>query len=439
MISAELTSRNDERASFEQLPDALRDWMTLERFHLHKPELFQRQARDPGFDTRYFPQNSPLFRLPCYWVRRKHLHIYGDQDEAPNQFGFDLGHTQNDPVLFPIHPSALEDFQPFLRDTESRDAYADGCCWWALPTSSTRTLLVWPEGRTDRAVFVKTSLHSEIFGGRRITRIKAGRAIGLNRLVRQASAWLPPKLHVLPEVVGFSTRHAIDSGAIVRTVPQEIKEDRARVAPLFSLLGGDKGRVPLLLKLLERTDLQPVRFVDELLCASFAPLWADLALRHGLILEAHGQDLLLGLSPEGTPTGHFYYRDLEGLQVDWDLRRRLGWPSPDLPNAWAWRETYGTWGYRYCDFLWYKWHISLFGYLRLVLAEVEISLAEWHDAGSLRGPRCADGELTMLFSRHLFAAIERQWNVRMGEPYDILRSLNRFVAALLRVRKALLS
>lgn len=426
----------DGRDIIEQLPAGLRNWLTLERFHLHKADLFQNCPKDSGFDPRYFPQHCQPFRLPCYWVARKDLYVYGCQHEAMDRQPFSAGSSPDERILFPIHPSVLGDFQSFLSNVDAGDARVDGPCLWALPTSSTRTLLVWPEGAGDQAVFVKTSLHSQILGDRRITRIRAGRSVGLNRLIDQQRAQLPPELHVVPEVLGLATRHALDSGALIRLVPSEIKDGRALVAPLFSLLGGDGGRVPLLLTLLERTDMEPVRFVDALLCASFAPLWVDLTFRHGLILEAHGQDLLLGLSAQGVPSGQFYYRDLEGLQVDWELRLRRGWPEPDLPNGWAWRETYGTWGYRYCDFIWYKWEISLFDYLRFVLGEVELSLREWHERGLVRGPKCREGELTMLFSHHIFSAIERLFNAPMGVPYDILRSMNRFLIALLKFRRA---
>lgn len=437
MSAAPLACQTDPQGIIEQLPAALREWLMLERFHLHKADQFQPRCRDPQFDAGYFPQHCRPFRLPCFWVAKKYLYLHDCQHEVMDALPFSAG-TAEEQVLFPIHPSALKDFQPFLHEVDARDASLGGLCLWALPTSSTRTLLVWPDGAGDRALFVKTSLHSPILGDRRITRIRAGRSVGLSRLVQQASKQVPPQLHVLPEVLGFSTRNGLDSGALIRLVPSEIKEGRAQVAPLFSLLGGEAGRVPLLLTLLERSDTQPVRFVDELLCASFAPLWAELTFRHGLILEAHGQDLLLGLSAQGIPSGHFYYRDLEGLQVDWELRRHRGWQPPDLPNGWAWRETYGTWGYRYCDFIWYKWRISLYGYLRLVLAEVESSLREWHERGLVRGPKCQEGELTMLFSHHLFAALERLFNTSMGARYDVLRSLNRFVIGLLKLRRAAL-
>src|SRR5690606_38498672 len=116
-----------------------------------------------------------------------------------------------------------------------------------------------------------------------------------------------------------------------------------------------------------------------------------LSLGHGLILEAHGQDLLLELTPELTAARGFVYRDFEGLQVDWELRRQRGWPPEDMPHDWSWRETYGSWNYPLSDLVWYKWWISLFNYLRLVLFEVETSLREWHDRGLVRGSKCGEG------------------------------------------------
>ncbi|HWK52651.1 MAG TPA: IucA/IucC family C-terminal-domain containing protein, partial [Steroidobacter sp.] len=160
------------------------------------------------------------------------------------------------------------------------------------------------------------------------------------------------------------------------------------------------------------------------------------ALRHGLILEAHAQDLLLGLSADGMPTGHWYYRDFEGLQVDWRLRRACGHPPPDdLPHAWVWRETYDTLGHRYCDFVWYKWRTSLQHYLHHVLNEIEISLRRWHERGLIDGPDIQPGELTLRFSRHLFDAVAGHFDVAAGPRYNINGALNRFLASVFELRK----
>jgi len=422
----------------QQLPAALRSWLTLERHHLHRPDIFFDTARDPGFDARYLPQHSRPFPLPCYWVPRRHLFVV-TQGEIGEQLSLGVDRRGGDEVLFPIHPTALHRYRDFLSDAGARDASLDERLW-ALPTSSIRTLLVWPDGRADRARFVKTSLLARIVGERPVSRMRVARAIGFAKTIAAASGTLPENFHFIPETVGFSPRRGLDAGAIVRPVPPEILSGEAGVAPLFSLIGGDGEHVPLLVRMLEKTFKQPLQFVDDVLCASFASLWVKMSLQHGLILEAHGQDLLLGLSTDGMPSGHWYYRDFEGLQVDWLLRRAYGQPPPDdLPHAWAWRETYDTLGHRYCDFVWYKWHTSLQHYLRHVLSEIEISLRHWHEHGRIGGPQIPAGELTRRFSDHLFEAVSRHCNVDLGPRYNVHGALRRFLTSLSKLRKTRLS
>jgi hypothetical protein len=423
-----------------QLPATLRQWLTLERFHLHKAESYQLLSRDPDFDTRYFPQNCGAFRLPCFLVQRKDLYVFGSQQENADGMRFFSGAERNGEVVFPIHPSALNRYREFLQKVGARDAANDGVCIWAVPTSSTRTVLAWPDGAPEKVVFIKTSLLSPIFADRRVLRLGAGRSVGLSTLVRNSSDELPAALICMPEYFAFTPRQSPHAGAIIRSIPQEIRDGRVQPVPLFSLLGGSGGRVPLLLTILERTGMSPLHFVNDVLCQPFAKLWLELSMNFGLLLEAHAQDLLLGLSPELVFQGQFYYRDFEGLQVDWELRRRFGGPAPAMPNDWAWREAYTTWGnYRHAESLWYKWHISLIDYLHFVLHETECSLREWHQRGLIGGAVCGQDEVTMIFSRHLFAAVEQMFGVSIGPPYNVYRSANRFLILLAKLRRQVLA
>ena len=420
-----------------QLSPTLRAFMTLERFHLHKPDMFQNLARDPAFDTRYFPQHCAAFPLPCFWIRREHVYVYGSGSEGSHDLSDFAGRRSQEQVLFPIHPLSLHRYRPFLFDVAAKDAADDGLRIWAIPTSSTRTLLAWPDGSPEKALFVKTTLHSDIFGDRRMQRSKVGRSVGLSGLMQDARASLPSTLDFFPESFGVVPRRMQDSGAVIRSIPADIKAGRVLTAPLFSLLGGAGKHTPLLLTILERNDISALRFVEETLCAAFAKLWIEMSLRHGLILESHGQDILLALSPDLVPLGRFYYRDFEGLQVDWELRRRQGLPPPHaMPHDWSWRETYATWGYRYSEFAWYKLRISLFTYLHLVLNETELSLKDWHARGLIHCPKLETGEIARMFSAHLREAVKAQFGVRV--ECDVRRSLNGFVISLLKLRKEIL-
>lgn len=428
-------------AALYQLPAELREWLALERFHLYKIASYQRLERDPAFDTTYLPQHCGAFRLPCFLIPRKNLHVFGSQQQDAYSLRFYSDNAPDSNVLFPIHPLSLSKYQQFLVHAGARDAADAGIHLWAVPSSSTRTLLVWLDGVPQSAVFVKASLDSPLFGDRRVHRGRAARSVGLSALVAAEIDELPQDLISLPEPLAFAARTAPGTGAIIRTIPRQIFSGDVRVAPLFALLGGEEtGRQPLLLTMLDRASMSAVDLIERMVCKPFASSWLGLVLKSGLIVEAHAQDLLLELTPQLQPTGRLYYRDFEGMQADWELRRRLGKPVPDdLPNAWQWHEGYESWGaYPYCSLTWYKWRISLTQFLHMVLHEAEQSLQRWHRQGLLGGRPCAPGELTMAFSSHVFETIERMFGVRVSPTYNIHHSLNRFLLLLGKLRRDLI-
>lgn len=423
--------------ALEQLPGSLRQQLAFERFHLHKPELFQDRSRDPAFDPKYLPQNCGVVPLPCYWIERRHLHVFGAQARVADELNFFSGAGPNGAVLFPIHPASVGHYQPLLLKLAARDAAADGLRIWGVPTSSVRTLLAWPDRMPERALFVKLTLHSPIFGDRRLYPWKVARSVGLSQLVQQSLEQLPRGLGYLPETFGFTLRQMPDSGVIVRSIPASIKANQLLLVPLFALMGGEQVQ-PLLLTMLERTGRRPLEFVEEVLCAQFAGIWLEMTLRHGWILESHGQDLMLAMSPDLRTIERFYYRDFEGMQVDWEFRRKLGSPTPaDMPNSAAWHETYATWGYRYGQMVWYKLRISLTHYLYFVLMELEQMLRAWQERGIMGGARINEHDLTAMFSRKMVELIHELFGIRVQADYDIYRHLNRFVLLLLEVRKEL--
>ncbi len=86
-------------AAFEQLPRSLRQQSIFERCHLHKLEIFQNRARDPAFDPKYFPQNSGVVRLPCYWIQRRHLYVFGEEALNRRTARTDLSRTADSEKL----------------------------------------------------------------------------------------------------------------------------------------------------------------------------------------------------------------------------------------------------------------------------------------------------------------------------------------------------
>lgn len=418
------------------LPNSLRELMTFERRYLDRPGRFRDIDSDAGFDARYFPENCGVVKLPCYWVSRRCLYVYGRQLFTHREPALFSGTGLHERVLFAIHPASHARYGGFLKRAQAEDATAQGLTIWAVPTSSTRTFLAWPDGSPERAVFFKTSLYSPILGDRRLDRNKVACSVGLSAVMQESASLLPGDLSFLPEPVGYIPRTQLDGGMVVRSVPQELVESKSIPVPLFSLMSRVPQQEPLLMKMHRNGGVDPLEFVEDVLCARFARLWLETYVRLGLILEAHGQDLMLELSPDLSKWRRFLYRDFEGLQVDWQLRRALGLVEPScLGNRSAWHETYETWGYPTGAMVSYKLRISLYDYLHFVLMQMNASLLAWMQEGALPKRALREDTLTSWFSEHMFRAIDQMFGVRERCVYDVHRYLNRFVIFLMKVRR----
>jgi hypothetical protein len=425
-----------------QLPQSLQNLATFERFNLYKPARFQNIARDPAFDRRYLPQNCGAFALPCFWVLRKHLYVYGCHPECLNTLSPWVGRNYNDRLLFPIHPLSLPHYKEFLSAVGARLADEDTVNILAVPTSSVRTLLAWPSHSPERALFVKTTLlPSPMFGDRRLTAAKIAYCTGVNKLLEESAPSLPRAIGFLPESAAFVPRKMLDMGVIIRSIPQEISDGRALIVPLFSLVGSSENHMPLLPKVIARSGTQAIAFIDDVYCSQFAKLWVELTMHCGLILEAHGQNLMLALSPDYSALGRFFYRDFDGLMVDWRLREARGLPQPlNMPYAWSWHQAYGSTGVGtpHVGLVWWKLWMSLYAYLHYVLDPLNRCLQEWRAMGLIGGQRIDDDELTMRFSHHLVGAIENMFGVPCRYKANIYRSLKQFLIVLLTLRRDLI-
>jgi hypothetical protein len=411
----------------------LRRLLETEQRNLWKIDAVRAAGYVGSFDSRYLPESGVVFPVPYVRVRRERLYVYGG-------FASQGADGRDGEVVFPIHPAQLRDYARMLDGARTDSVRDAGPRLIGTPTSSVRTILAWPEEQPERAAFVKLSLRSAVLGDRRLSGRKVASSIGRSQFVLGCQSELPAGLQYFPETLGLVPRQMSDSGVIFRAIPEELMNGSVLLAPLFSLMGGSTNHPPLVLRLLESGDSSIREFIEEILLSKFAKIWVDLVFDHGLILEAHAQDLLLAFSPELVPLGSFYYRDFEGLTVDWALRRARGLPEPrSLPYAFDWFLAYETWGYPRYQMVSTKMRVSLTGYVDLVLGELESALLEWQARGIVRGEKFEQGELTRLFSRYLRKWIQEKFGLRDESDYDIRHQRSRFIRFLMQVRMKVMS
>ncbi|MHB1828375.1 MAG: IucA/IucC family siderophore biosynthesis protein [Steroidobacteraceae bacterium] len=420
------------------LPGSVGALLRFEQRGLWRPERLRDSSAGAGSLGAYFPERGAIFRLPCFRLSGRSVVRYGHSSGLSLAEGSGCAGVGPGEVLLPVHPLEQARYAAALAGAAAREFPGEGPRVWATPTSSTRTVLAWPENRPEQASFVKLSLLSRELGDRALTRTRVARSVGLSGLLERERETLPQALRFFPEGPGLVPRGLPAGGVIFRAIPEEILGGRVVAVPLFALMGGSEGHPPLLRQLMAHLGPGARELIEGVLLARFARLWVDLVFDFGLILEAHAQNLLLALSADAVPLGDFYYRDFEGLTVDWTLRRARGLPAGELPCAGEWFSTYETWGYPLYQLVSIKLMVSLFDYLDLVLGELEAALLAWQAAGGVAGPRVRAGALTGRFCGYLRGAIAEKFGMREGADYDARRHLKRFVKFLMRVRREVL-
>ena len=433
--TADNRERDERGVALEQLPSSLRGFVRFEQQGLWRPKKFRTAGADRSGIGPYLPECGAVFGLPCFRVGGVAVIGRAEVLQRFEESAVRVGSSGNRDVVFPVHPAALAQGAELLARRLAGDALIHGHRWWATATSSVRTLLAWSEMESQAPCLVKLALGSSELGDRTLTLEKVAHSVGVSRCVETSLARLPGDIRFFLEPLGLVPRWHPKGGVVLRTIPPEILSGRVLPMPLFALMGGCDGGVPVLLQWMQRTAIGARELLEGVLLARFARIWIDLVFDEGLILEAHAQNLLLAVSAQLEPLGSFYYRDFEGMAVDWALRRARGMPTPELPQSCKWFDTYETWGYPLYQLVSVKLMVSLFDYLNLVLGELEAAVLEWQAQGRVTGRTLRAGELTGSFSGYLRQVIWEKFAVREESEYDVRHDLKRFVKFLLRVRR----
>ncbi|MDL5204589.1 IucA/IucC family siderophore biosynthesis protein [Streptomyces sp. ALI-76-A] len=249
----------------------------------------------PGFSVAeqlaYGPEHRPLVRLGLLPVTAGECLVTG---VWPDEL-LDGGR-----LLLPVHPWQAEHVLKRTCDTGLD----------ARPLMSLRTLAV-PDGGPH----VKTALSARLTSSvRDISGYSIRLSATLSEFARTLAARLDGLLHVT-RTLGAATAHSPDLAAVLRESPQ------AHVTP-----GSGERVVPV--AALPATGLPD----SPAWLAEFARLALTVGLRLldlGVALEAHGQNLLVVLSPAGAPL-RLVYRDLADIRVSPARLARHGIPVPEL-------------------------------------------------------------------------------------------------------------
>lgn len=276
---------------------------------------------------KYSPQSEAIFAIKSYWLPMEKFQIAG-VDDASNLLGIEVKRTNKNgekQVLFLVHPESEDIYSSLVGNSEM------GPKFMATATSSSRTLLVWPEQNPEKVFFGKLSLNKEISSVvRTIPKGEVARSVGTT-LILQAERYLPKDFLYFPEVFGVMPKGWGRGGMILRSIPKEIQQGELRLIPLFALYTKGKQKESPIIEMIRKSGMRSDLFIIEKIIRPFVKQWVDLAVNQGIAIEAHAQNVLMEVDASGIITGKFIYRDFGGFNIDLNFRRSHNLSVPQLP------------------------------------------------------------------------------------------------------------
>lgn len=305
-----------------RLPAGIRRWIDLE-------QAANDRARDDrlfapidlsSLPARYDPSRRPRWRLEYLEVPADELELSALRLPRAIRRGLFLKRGGRRYVRLFIHP--------WMREQYGLDVARHGLVrgpYWATPTASIRSLVVWSEKDPDVCFGLKLSVDVEIQHINRMVKAsKLARAIALTQVLdaipsrtkrRHGFSALREPLVLRTPDRGF--------GTIVREIPSRTDH----LVPGFSLFAARAGgRPPIAIELAgHRAGARGlVAWIEAHLWQPLVRACAYLMFQEGLIGDLHQQNVLFERRVRGELSGQLVLRDLDSFKTDLDLRFRRG-------------------------------------------------------------------------------------------------------------------
>lgn len=404
----------------------------VEEFRHFEQDLFLRRSGDPQVlvsnlnrqKSRFRPDKKSKFKIKTYWVAESDFPIFSTNDLSAERKK-ELIQTRNGTryIRLFVHPESERFYSSLIKDAERAEDY------WAVPTASARSLIVWGPSSRGRPFIAKVSLDAVIgHSDRKIKGSEVARSLGYAQLLSQADAALPKNLVLFPEVLGGYWKGKEKGGQIIRELPEEMISGEKKYLPMFALYETSKRiKEPMLAKMISNSGLSPQEFIRKFVFKPYAKLWMESALIYGWSSEDHGQNLLMELDSNGNPTGRFAKRDFGGFFIDLPLwNRRIGGPSPaNLPSMGDGYDDYFQ--FRRNEI--YKENLRIY-FVGSILHDLGVHLRRWNREGLIGGKSYSQGELEWDFLTEL----ERAYKVLTGKPAAFYYELSTLQSHLKRGR-----
>ncbi|MBF0363456.1 MAG: hypothetical protein HQK49_20710 [Oligoflexia bacterium] len=278
------------------------------------------------------PSRSDLNRLRNegvlweFWLPEDRVHVYLNSDRIYSMEDFARTKDGKKYYRFFVHPLAKDQFADIVKDFE----HSDVCM---RPSASPRSFFF------DQFM-IKVSLPLSLAGGiKSLYQLQMQRATLVSNLLSKIPKQEMDQHHLsyLKESMAiYSATKDTPYGVIIREIPEDVVTKKKSLVPFFSLLEKDQKRKEKqtddlsIFELNYKASGLPLDdFVRERILRPIIESFAFAAIKHGMLFEAHQQNTLFEVDEKGMFTGKIYYRDLDGVRIDFEQRKKNGFEKSD--------------------------------------------------------------------------------------------------------------
>lgn len=264
-------------------------------------------------NKKYHPVHGvKRFKVPCLLVPRAKVAVFLD-DPSPN---LAARYLRSDNILMPVHPEIFQDEDiPFIQEIRQYPLINI----LVEPTASTRTVMA-----ISDAHFIK--LHYPRYISRFVRPMPRNvieNSISVSRGLRNINL---TNFGFLPETIGIAYGDGPSSwGFIIREIySRPSSAYKPFLIPFFSLYSQDinsPNDLPLLVQLIEYHKADPQDFIISKIMEPVIAIWCACIRQAGFLLEMHGENTLLELNKNYSPS-RIVYRDFD-ISIDLEVRKSL--------------------------------------------------------------------------------------------------------------------
>ncbi|MBC7539776.1 MAG: hypothetical protein H7281_13225 [Bacteriovorax sp.] len=300
--------------------------LLYEEQNLHNKDLWGEGAFSSNINPAYIPENNPKFPLPYYLVPEEDANFLFANSLDPrvaDQLVMKISGKKHYKLF--VHPES-EAHYDFLHASYNYIG-PEQTEFFASPTSSYRSLVVWNRNNGERKPFIaKVSLDKNVIGSidRLVSENEVERSVANQKVFDRIGEKKLNSLNlkIFPESAGLTVAKAHPGapeklgGQIIREIPDEVVRGEKKWLSFSALMSPNKKPAPLIMDVIKRSGLSSYDFFKMYMIDSYLEMYEEISLKNGINFEPHSQNLVFETTNDLKPTGKWVLRDFGGVWPD---------------------------------------------------------------------------------------------------------------------------